>query len=235
METPKGIRILKNDIAVLDGDNFISKWVEQHGRLDHDQSFFGAISKFILPGFNVVEVGAMIGDHTVELSRLVGPDGYIHAFEPNPSSFWCLAHNTRFCTNVQVHNIGLGRHQNHFKYLLNNTNPGASYLGDVETNPDASEQLTVYVMPLDSFNFKPDVIIGDIEGFELFMLQGAEKTIVKHRPVIVLEINRGALNRAGTSAEKVFEWLDVHGYQYRNIYVDESLDGEQLDIICSPV
>jgi hypothetical protein len=69
---------------------------------------------------------------------------------------------------------------------------------------------------------------------ELKALIGAQKTISKCRPVMLLEINRGALVRQGVTADDVFQWLDANEYSYRNVYEGQSLLGEQLDILCLP-
>lgn len=51
----------------------------------------------------------------------------------------------------------------------------------------------VEVITLDSLNLAPDFIKLDVEGMEWHALLGAEQTIRKHRPVVMLEEN--GLNR----------------------------------------
>jgi hypothetical protein len=47
----------------------------------------------------------------------------------------------------------------------------------------------------------------DIEGYEHKALIGAKKTIMKHRPVIFMEINRCALERNGSSFRDISAYL----------------------------
>jgi hypothetical protein len=79
-----------------------------------------------------------------------------------------------------------------------------------------------------------DFIKMDCEGMELKALQGAEGTIYKFKPTMLLEINKGALLRQGTSAEEILAWLREHKYSYQNIYKEQGLNDAQLDIICTP-
>lgn len=44
-------------------------------------------SKYVREGDSAIDCGANIGQHTRLLSRIVGPGGRVHAFEPNPDLF----------------------------------------------------------------------------------------------------------------------------------------------------
>ena len=74
----------------------------------------------------------------------------------------------------------------------------------------------------------------DCEGFEYFVLEGAYETIKKFRPIIVMEINHGALERQGVNFDFIKRFLDKQEYDYRNIYEKQDMVGPQFDIICFP-
>ena len=59
--------------------------------------------RVVRPGQVVVEVGANIGAHTVELARLVGPEGEVHAFEPQRIVFQTLCANLALNQLTNVH------------------------------------------------------------------------------------------------------------------------------------
>lgn len=61
-----GLRTTRMGHWIIDGDTHISKWVEETGRLGHDQDLLPRILKLIRPGDVVVDVGAFIGDHTFD-------------------------------------------------------------------------------------------------------------------------------------------------------------------------
>jgi hypothetical protein len=66
------MKITKHGFAVLENDQWISRWAEEEGRLDHDQNMLPLILKHIYRGDTVVDVGAFIGDHTIAYSEKVG-------------------------------------------------------------------------------------------------------------------------------------------------------------------
>jgi hypothetical protein len=51
-------------------------------------------------------------------------------------------------------------------------------------------------------------------------------------PVLLAEINKGTLLREGKTEKDIFNYLDELGYSYRNIYQEQTLSGDQYDIIC---
>ena len=87
------MKILPNNIAVLENDSHISRWVEETGKLDHDEYSLPIILKHIKEGDYVVDAGAFIGDHTVAYVKAVGSTGRVYAFEPNLSAYECLVYN----------------------------------------------------------------------------------------------------------------------------------------------
>lgn len=64
---------------------------------------------------------------------------------------------------------------------------------------------TVKVVPLDHFNFIPEFIKIDVEGFELPVLKGLENTIAQHHPVLMIEYN-------SIHSEALCAHLKNHGY-----------------------
>ena len=77
-----------------------------------------------------------------------------------------------------------------------------------------------------------DFIKLDIEGFEFKALMGATDIIRKFHPKLLIEINRGTLERQRNTSEEIFRFLKRYGYSFRNIYEEQLMEGEQYDIIC---
>jgi FkbM family methyltransferase len=142
-------------------------------------------------GALVVEAGANIGAHTVELSRLVGADGEVHAFEPQRIVFQNLCANLALnhCTNVFARQAAVG------------AKPGAIGIpcldpyrrfnfGGVSLT-DVVQGEVVPQVTLDSLDLPACHLLKvDVEGMEVEVLQGAEQLIRTHRPLMYLENDR---------------------------------------------
>lgn len=221
------LRTTNRGIWVLTNDTHISRWVEQHGRLDFDGHLLPRVLPYIKPGMTVVDIGAFIGDHTHAYAKAVlGNDpegnpintGRVLAFEPNPMTFECLSRNMQGHGHVECINKGLSSAPGRMS-VSQSPNAGAAFLvsgNDVE------------ITTLDSYGLHAcDLIKIDAEGLEFSILQGAWQTIARHNPVLILEINLGALARQGVIPEDIYGWLKLRGYKH----IDGIEGGTQFDII----
>lgn len=214
------MKILENNIAVLEGDTHISKWVAEARRLDHDFNTLGMILPHIKPGDWVVDGGAFIGDHTIAYLKAVGPEGKVYAFEPNPAAYSCLCHN---CPDAVTMNSGLSDKEEYVDYF-DNSNAGAGHIGH--------DLGSIQLIPLDSLNLRRcDFLKLDIEGCEYEALVGAEKTIRQHKPILWVEVNEGALIRRMRNAAQLLRLIESYGY---TMYPYPEDRGPQYDVLCIP-
>lgn len=223
------MKILSNDIAVLENDTHISAWVQQHGTLEIAKDMLLPFQKYIPMGGTVIDVGASIGDHTVTYAEWVGESGTVAAFEVNPRAYECLVHNTKHLPQVLPVKTGLSDVDGK-AVLVELDNAGANYL------TTGKSKTKVPVATLDSYEFKNVSFIKiDVEGYEVKVLEGARRTIEDSRPVMLVEVNRGALERAGTSAEKLSEVLA--DLRYSTQITDSRIEwsAPQFDILCLPI
>lgn len=220
------MKITKQGIAILENDHCICKWVEESGRLDHDQNMLPLVLKHINPGDVVIDAGAFIGDHTIAYAKKVGPTGQVFAYEPNKDSFECLVHNMKNKNNVTCIPFGLGSVQKTAGVVNVDGNIGMNHLID---------GMDVWIGTIDLTELKKlNFIKIDVEGYELEILKGATETIKKFKPKTLIEINQMALERMNLKREDIFQFLDEHGYTYANIYPNQSINEYQLDILCLP-
>jgi FkbM family methyltransferase len=216
------VKILSNNFAVLENDSHVSRWVEETGRLDHDQYSLSYILKYIKEGDCVVDAGAFIGDHTLAYLKAVGPRGKVIAFEPNPEAYQCLLHN---CPEAECVLAGLGDKEQKL-YFAVDQNVAASHiscLGDREVN----------IVTLDSYKLnRLDFLKLDVEGFEISALRGAKKTIDRFRPTMWIEVNEGALNRNHETATSLLNFIQSD-LCYESTPFPE-VNPYQYDILCRP-
>jgi FkbM family methyltransferase len=125
-------------------------------------------------------------------------------FEPDHRNFYCLSYNVpeenvfkfRSCIGNDNTPLSLELHKDH------NLNLGGLRIAGEGIIPQVK---------IDHFGLTPSLIHLDIEGFEGFALLGAEETIKRSKPVIVLEIN-GFGDAYGWPKEKINELLAGWGY-----------------------
>lgn len=221
------MKITKEGIAILEYDTHISKWVEESGRLDHDQNMLPLVLEYIKEGDVVIDCGAFIGDHTIAYLNKVGPHGFVFAIEPNPQAYKCLTYNVSEYNNCLTLDVGISSEPGEF-HIDTSENTGASSL-----SPGGK----IDVFSLDDFRINQysgrcDFIKMDIEGFEMRALEGAKELIAKFHPKMLIEINPGALLKQGCNPKDIFDFLKKNNYTFENIYKEQKMEGDQYDIIC---
>lgn len=136
-----------------------------------------------IPG-DLVHAGTFFGDMIPSFSDSVGQEGKLYCFEPVLESYilakQCI--ETNKCNNVILSNCGVS---DKIGSLRIQTNGGKSG-GGSSIQKDGDRYITT--MPIDMFEIKNLVCIQlDVEGHELNALKGAQKTILRCNPLILIE------------------------------------------------
>ncbi len=163
------------------------------------------LEKHLAPGDTVLDIGAHVGSLTVPMARLIGPEGTVYAFEPQKKIYRELVHNLKL--NELANAVPL-RFAISSKAGIVEMTPAIAHDGRVRvgTGGDRVEARTI-----DSFGFSDVSLMKiDVEGYEVEVLRGAEKTIDAFTPVIIIEIRQSNL-------EIVTSILKRHGYTERQI------------------
>jgi FkbM family methyltransferase len=179
-------------------------------------------AQIVRPGDTVLDIGANIGVVTVWLSALVGKNGKVHAFEPNPRLHKCLEdalqHNG--LSNVCLHSIALGSKEDQLELRIPRANAGAGSLIRNKNLLDC-DVFEVPVRPLSTVVAEKGIesirlIKLDVEGFEAQVLQGGQEVLAAIRPeAILFEINERFDGAA--SDQPVFKILLDLGYEFFSI------------------
>lgn len=139
----------------------------------------------------------------------------VYTFEPDATWFTCLTHN------VPEKNVYK------FQCCLGNDSTGLNVATPTWSKENygairVSGPGNVPQLQIDSFNAAPNLIHLDIEGYELFALQGAINTIEKHKPVIVLEINDTMCQMFGYRENDIDAFLASFGYSRKRTWVEDA-------------
>lgn len=129
-------------------------------------------------------------------------------FEPEPLNFYCLSHNVQEDNVVKIQACLGSEHK-----WVNIRNPDNSHVGLCEVDRDNTANGNIPTLTIDSLMVPAcDLIQLDLEGYEYFALLGAEDTIKKYRPVIVLEMT-GHETKYGVEAGLIDKTLANWGYR----------------------
>jgi FkbM family methyltransferase len=153
-----------------------------------EEHIIEVLEEHVRPGSVAIDVGAHIGTHTLTLARLVGPSGRVYAFEPVRKTYRELRRNLELngVTNVVA-----------LRYALGRGAPSVIEMNPIHEGEEGGTSVghggdRVELRTLDSFGFEGVSLVKiDVEGFELPVLDGAEDTIRRNRPVLVVEIAGG--------------------------------------------
>ena len=221
------MKFTKEGIAVVETDSHLSKWIEEQKTLEVAAAYCELFRRFIPEGGCVIDVGACLGDMTATFSKMVGPDGSVIAFEPNPPAFECLYHNMKPYKNVRLMNCGLGQGRSSAS-VLPEVNLGATRL------KDGGPVLITSMDNLSASWKRVDFIKIDAEGWEPRILNGAADTLKRFMPVVLVEVSIPLLAAMGQTRHDVMKPLMDLGYAFQPSEAHHSFNMPQLDVLCIP-
>lgn len=173
-----------------------------------------AFQKVIRPGDVVFDVGAHYGYYTLLSSALAGAGGRVFAFEPSPGNIPHLKKHIEInrCSNVEVLELALSDHEGTARFD-NQAGSGTGHLaadGRIEVQITTLDAISPRLSPL-------NVLKIDVEGAEVEVLKGGEKTILAAKPAIFLSTHGDALKQAS------FGLLRGWGYSPSCLHGDDYL------------
>jgi FkbM family methyltransferase len=171
------------------------------------------------PGDVFIDIGANAGYFSLIASKLVGSEGKVIAFEPNPSLARALQLNLvrSEADNVSVEQAACSNSDQPVSlYISPSSNSGKTSL--FPTNAKSATHVIVPTTPLDAFAKKfsldrIDMVKIDVEGAELLVLEGMEECLRRFRPQVILELEPALMAAAGTCLQDFFVFFNSCGYE----------------------
>lgn len=162
-------------------------------------------SRLAEPGMTVVDAGANIGQYSLLASSRVGNTGSVHAFEPVPKNHSRAAAHLR---NNRVGNVLLNAQALwHEETVLELGRSAEMAHNDGSFSVGAASESAAPLVSAEALRFdhyasnhslaRVDLVKMDIEGAEWSALRGMRETLHRHRPLLLMEVNRSACERAG--------------------------------------
>ncbi len=168
-----------------------------------DPELFKALHVLLRPGDTVIDGGANDGWMSLVIATLVGTEGKVVAFEPEPNNIGRFQQNLKLNKDCQtkiasIELVEKALWSREEKLILHLTaEDGEHCLADLGKY-EVSQQW-VPTTTIDAMGIKPRVIKLDVEGSEIEALKGARRTIRDNGSYVVCECNRWALERFGES------------------------------------
>ena len=160
---------------------------------------------------HAVDIGAHVGLWSRILARCFAR---LTAFEPIEEYRACFKENLlreQGC-EVELHPFALGNSEEVVRFAMSPENTGLTY---VKTEGDGTGR-QVLVRTLDSFALSQiDFLKIDCEGYEYFILQGAEETVRRDRPCIVVEQKPGKGSMYGLDDKDAVKLLQSWGAELK--------------------
>ena len=145
----------------------------------------------ITAGSIVVDVGANIGLHTLNMARIVGNTGQVFAFEPDPSNFEILRKNVKINNyqNIILEEKAVGDKHGRVT-LYQSDQPGNHRLfpqtkqakGEVEVELTSLDKYFIDSNLAEKINF----IKIDVEGLEFSVLNGMKNILKNNKKIKIL-------------------------------------------------
>jgi len=184
-----------------------------------------ALRRNVKPGATVLDIGANIGAHTLQLARLVGPNGRVLAFEPTDFAFAKLRRNLELNPQIAGRATAL---QCFLTAHDGNTLPASVYSKwSVQRAAEAHEKhlgvrmattgargATLDRVLAEQGVEKVDLIKLDVDGVECDVLAGASNMLRRDRPTFVMEIMPYGLVEQGASLDQLLNFFTPLGYRF---------------------
>jgi FkbM family methyltransferase len=189
----------------------------------------------------ILDIGANVGQFASSVSHLL-PSARIICFEPIPSCFPQLEERFAGSPNVKCFNYGLGADSAELSFFENDFSPSSSFLAITQRQTDAFphthvvKPVTVCVKQLDDVASNLSIVTPlfvkiDVQGYELPVLMGGQKTI-QQADVIQVETSFVELYEGQALFPEIYDLLTRWGFHYAGA-IDQFVDSSTGEILQS--
>jgi FkbM family methyltransferase len=184
----------------------------------HENALLGYLASHLRRGDVFYDVGAHIGYVALVAARLVGPEGSVFAFEPDPENSLRVIRHARMnalpqieviCSAVWSECTAMPFHRG-----ADSSSRNTGVVIESPKHANVGEVISVPAVTIDRFaqeHRAPRVIKIDVEGAEGDVLIGAEAVLRGARPILICEIHGdralAVVTKWVTEREYHWDWL----------------------------
>ena len=239
--------------------NFIENQIINNGTFEpHITRIFKSIIK---KGHICLDIGANIGFHSIYMSKLVGKEGKIYAFEPIKFIQKKLNTNIHLSglKNIQVVPVAVGsenKTSSIYEFNENSFDQGSSSLfeneyivdlikgGHIDLKQETCKEIRIDDWIRKNKIKKIDLVKIDIEGGEYNALLGMKDIINTMQPIIIMEYKSSRLDKLNISNEnislllkEVYDCYEITKLEFDETYSLEDFNFDrsiEADLLCIP-
>lgn len=193
----------------LNTADFIQRTIYLTG--DWDDSVSEILRDRLKPGMTFVDAGVNVGFFSMLAAQLVGQNGRVIAFEPNPAVFAQLQANADLngFSWIDAHRQGLFDKDGSGEIFIPDANCGAATM-----RPGGANGVTIPLVRMDDVvKGKVDLLKIDIEGSEVAALRGATSLLSRpDAPAVICEVSEYSLRQMGNSHYELYDMMAKHCY-----------------------
>ncbi len=177
------------------------------------------------------DIGANLGQTSLEFAEHI-QGSTIYSFEPDPTAFASLVEVTKHYKNIKQHNIGFGDRDDKMDLFINKVSGGNSLLALSDNinqfaKGDWTEKIGTKQVNIKTLNTfckenkidKIDLLKIDTQGYELKIIEGADKVIIpSFTKIIYIEVLFVELYKQQAFFADIFKILTERGYRLVGFY-----------------
>ena len=210
---------LKSDFTEIEGNKMILspffRDLSIHGVWEPLETEL--VKKLVKKGDIVLDIGANLGYYTLLLAKIVGKDGKVFAFEPDPKNFDLLKKNVELndYENVELIQKAVSNENGKAGLFLSEKNPGDHRIYD---SGDNRKFIQIETIRLDDFfkdfRSKVDFIKMDIQGAEAKAIEGMPELLEGNKNLkIITEFWPYGLIKFGSKPESFPKLLSKNNFK----------------------
>lgn len=203
---------------------------------DHRGMLVKYMKSHVKNGNIVLDVGANIGFYSCLLSKLVGKNGHVFAFEPSPENFKLLKQNVEEnkCTNVTIEQKAVSNKSG--KSFLN-LSPDSSTGHSLFESFDNGKTIEIDTIAFDDYfdeGTTINFIKSDAQGADYPMLLGMQNILKRSQKLSMwLEFTPFLIEQQGSHPKEFLDFLINHGFkiQVAKLQLDKFRNVKQNEIL----
>lgn len=209
---------------------FPFKWSRYYDHV-YDPATLEFFAAHLRPGDTVLDIGGHIGLFAVVTARMVGPSGKIFSFEPTPFTRAVLGQVVELnkCGDI-VEVRGEAVSVESGETVFYDTGDEVSNANSLVRTERSKGEIRVPTISVDAFLAERDLMVNcikiDVEGAELDVLIGAERTFREQRPVARLGLHPKSISQNGQSLDEI--WERLMDYKVNVIFDGELMDRDRF-------